>query len=79
MAEKSTGAAGTAATKERKRFDGLVLKSTPSDEAEVALAKISIVGGTDVDEVVEFIKKSLAEARKQQTDIRFVKGTLTLS
>lgn len=78
MADKDTGAA-TAPAKDRKRFDGLVLKSTPSDEAEVALAKISIVGGTDVDEIVEFVKKSLAEARKKVPDIRFARGTITLS
>jgi PDZ domain-containing secreted protein len=63
----------------REHFDGLVIKNTPSKTKDPAKAKIQLVNGTDVDTLVEFIKKSLAQARGQDDTIKYVKGTLTLS
>lgn len=63
----------------RERFDGLVIKNTPSKTKDPAKAKIQLVNGTDVDTLVEFVKKSLTQARAQDDSIKYVKGTLTLS
>lgn len=86
MADKDNkgGAAGTATKRDRsgekrERFKGLVLKNTPSRTKDPAKAKIQIVNGTDVDTLVDFVKKSLTQARGQDDSIKYVKGTLTLS
>lgn len=84
MADQKGGATGAASKRDRsgekrERFNGLVIKNTPSKSKTPPKAKISIVNGTDVDTVVDFIRKSLSTAKGQDDSIRFVKGTLTLS
>lgn len=82
MAEKKDGATGATKKRDRsneKRFDGLVIKNTPTKTKDPAKAKIQIVNGTDVDTVVEFVKKSLTQARGADDSIKYIKGTLTLS
>ncbi len=82
MATRQSGGATGAATAEKKpreRFKGLVVKNTPTKTDADAKAKIIVVNGTDVDRVVDDIRKGIAQATKDKPDIKFAKGTITLS